>query len=198
MVKQYLLFEIGGRPYCACLDTVREVRRLGAVTEVPQSAEHILGVVNLRGDILPVIDLKNLLTIQSRQSTAHLVGAGKNLSVQTSVEQKTADQQVVDQKAHDPKAHDPKAHDQKVADQKVADQATCLIAQVGERMAAFCVDSVSDVIEVNISSILPLPAAVKSAKSDLFLGLLLVNEIHYTELNLRQLIHAIEQPEEVV
>jgi purine-binding chemotaxis protein CheW len=148
MVKQYLLFEVATRPYCVCLDAVREVRRLGAFTEVPQSPEHVLGVINLRGDILPVIDLQRLLTGQSRP---------------------------VD-----------------------TDHTTCLIGESDERLAAFCVDVVSDVIEISSDAILPLPSAVQSANGDLFTGIVLVNNVHFTEINLSKLVLSIQQTEELV
>jgi purine-binding chemotaxis protein CheW len=147
MAKQYLLFEVGSRPYCVSLNAVREVRRLGVITEVPQSPEHVLGVINLRGDILPVIDLQRLLTGEPR--AVDLV------------------------------------------------QSTCLIGECGERIAAFCVDVVSDVVEIAAESMLPLPSAVKSANGDLFTGIVLVNNVHFTELNLPKLVFSIQQTEEL-
>lgn len=56
--QQYLAFEVGGRRYCASLLQIREVKKIGAITIIPQSAPDMLGVINLRGEIVPLIDLQ--------------------------------------------------------------------------------------------------------------------------------------------
>ena len=56
--QQYLAFEVGGRRYCAPLLQIREVKKIGAITIIPQSVPDMLGVINLRGEIVPLIDLQ--------------------------------------------------------------------------------------------------------------------------------------------
>lgn len=58
---QLLLFTLGGECYAFPLERVREVVKPGPITPVPSIPEHILGVMNLRGEILPVLDPKQLL-----------------------------------------------------------------------------------------------------------------------------------------
>jgi purine-binding chemotaxis protein CheW len=58
-----LLFALGGESYAFPLERVREVVKPGPITPVPSISEHILGVMNLRGEILPVLDPKRLLGI---------------------------------------------------------------------------------------------------------------------------------------
>lgn len=60
---QLLLFALGGESYAFPLERVREVVKPGPITPVPSIPEHILGVMNLRGEILPVLDLKRLLGV---------------------------------------------------------------------------------------------------------------------------------------
>ncbi len=43
------------------IDRVREINRVGEITRVPNSARHVLGVINLRGKIIPAIELKKRL-----------------------------------------------------------------------------------------------------------------------------------------
>jgi len=57
-----LLFTLGGESYAFPLERVREVVKPGPITPVPSVPEHILGVMNLRGEILPVLDPKRLLS----------------------------------------------------------------------------------------------------------------------------------------
>lgn len=56
-----LLFTLGGESYGFPLGRVREVVKPAPITPVPSIPEHILGVMNLRGEILPVLDPKRLL-----------------------------------------------------------------------------------------------------------------------------------------
>lgn len=60
---QLLLFALGGESYAFPLERVREVVKPGPITPVPSIPEHILGVMNLRGEILPVLDPKRLLGV---------------------------------------------------------------------------------------------------------------------------------------
>jgi len=54
---RYLLFSLKGETYGAPLTTVREVLKLGAVKPVPYKSDYFLGVINLRGQIVSIIDL---------------------------------------------------------------------------------------------------------------------------------------------
>ena len=61
----YVRLRIGPEAYAMPVQHVREVVRLGEVTVVPGSRPEMLGVRNLRGQILPVIDLALLLGISA-------------------------------------------------------------------------------------------------------------------------------------
>jgi purine-binding chemotaxis protein CheW len=54
---QYLTFRIAGEEYAAEILRVREILRWGPVTPVPGTPSFIRGVFNLRGAVIPVIDL---------------------------------------------------------------------------------------------------------------------------------------------
>jgi purine-binding chemotaxis protein CheW len=56
-VKQYLTFMIGGEEYAISLLKVKEIIEYDTVTEVPKTPEWVRGVINLRGSVVPVIDL---------------------------------------------------------------------------------------------------------------------------------------------
>ena len=56
-VNQYLSFELAGDEYAVGLVQVREIIACGALTRVPGVPVWIRGVLNLRGAVLPVIDL---------------------------------------------------------------------------------------------------------------------------------------------
>ncbi|HYM75353.1 MAG TPA: chemotaxis protein CheW [Candidatus Dormibacteraeota bacterium] len=56
-VQQYLTFMIGGEEYAVSLLEVKEIIEYDTVTQVPKTPEWIRGVINLRGSVVPVIDL---------------------------------------------------------------------------------------------------------------------------------------------
>jgi purine-binding chemotaxis protein CheW len=54
--RQYLSFFLGGQEYATDILRVQEIKGWDTVTRVPYSPNYILGVINLRGAIVPVID----------------------------------------------------------------------------------------------------------------------------------------------
>jgi purine-binding chemotaxis protein CheW len=55
---KHLTFKLGGEEYGLDIMKVREIVGLMAITSVPQTSMHIRGVMNLRGKIIPVMDLR--------------------------------------------------------------------------------------------------------------------------------------------
>src|SRR5579864_1808799 len=56
-VQQYLTFMIGGEEYAVSLLKVKEIIEYEVVTEIPKTPQWVRGVINLRGNVVPVIDL---------------------------------------------------------------------------------------------------------------------------------------------
>jgi purine-binding chemotaxis protein CheW len=57
-LRQILTFSLNGQDYGLDLLQVEEIRGLTAITPVPNMPAHIKGVMNLRGSVLPVVDLR--------------------------------------------------------------------------------------------------------------------------------------------
>jgi purine-binding chemotaxis protein CheW len=55
---KYLTFELGTEEYGIPIIKVREINGMMAITKVPQTDEYVKGVINLRGKVIPVIDLR--------------------------------------------------------------------------------------------------------------------------------------------
>lgn len=55
---KYLTFRLGKESYGVAVLKVREIIRLQEITIVPQMPEYVKGVINLRGKVIPVIDLR--------------------------------------------------------------------------------------------------------------------------------------------
>ncbi|WP_434702678.1 purine-binding chemotaxis protein CheW [Pseudomonas sp. Z1-12] len=56
-VRQYLTFTLGGEPFAVGTLSVKEIIEYGQLTAVPMMPPSIRGVINLRGAVVPVIDL---------------------------------------------------------------------------------------------------------------------------------------------
>lgn len=80
-VLQVVVFQLGDELYGAEIAVVREVGPMQRVTRVPRTPRYIEGVTNLRGRVIPVIDLRRRLglpvtpfTKQTRIAVAELEG----------------------------------------------------------------------------------------------------------------------------
>lgn len=62
---QYLSFFLGGEEYATDILTVQEIKGWDTVTRVPYSPDYILGVINLRGSIVPVVDLRVRFSLEN-------------------------------------------------------------------------------------------------------------------------------------
>ncbi len=56
--REFLTFTLGEEEYGVDILSVQEIRRYDTVTRIPETQAFIKGVVNLRGTIVPVVDLR--------------------------------------------------------------------------------------------------------------------------------------------
>jgi purine-binding chemotaxis protein CheW len=56
--EQYLTFMLAGEEYGVDILRVQEIKGWDKVTRIPHTAKFILGVINLRGAVVPIIDLR--------------------------------------------------------------------------------------------------------------------------------------------
>ncbi len=56
--SQYLSFTLGGELFALDISKVREVLDYTRITHVPRMPDFILGVINLRGSVVPVVDMR--------------------------------------------------------------------------------------------------------------------------------------------
>ena len=67
LAGKYLTFFLAGQEFGVEITKVREILRVLDITPVPQTAHFLLGVINLRGKVIPVIDLRLRLGHPSRE-----------------------------------------------------------------------------------------------------------------------------------
>jgi purine-binding chemotaxis protein CheW len=68
-VVELLSFRIGDQEYSVDIMSVREIRGWTRATSLPHSPAYVRGVINLRGTVLPVIDLAQRLGLPSAEIT---------------------------------------------------------------------------------------------------------------------------------
>lgn len=67
--NQYLTFLLGKEEYGIEILKVQEIKGWGQVTKIPNTPGYILGVINLRGAIIPVMDLRLRFSLDSAEYT---------------------------------------------------------------------------------------------------------------------------------
>jgi purine-binding chemotaxis protein CheW len=68
--SQVLTFTLGAETYGVDILRVQEIRGWSPVTRIPQAPLHVLGVLNLRGSIVPIIDLRMRFRLERAEYTA--------------------------------------------------------------------------------------------------------------------------------
>lgn len=62
-LETFIVFHLGEEEYGIKIEQVKEVTITSGITKVPQAPDHMLGVSNIRGDIIPVLDLEKKLKL---------------------------------------------------------------------------------------------------------------------------------------
>jgi len=68
--RQVLTFALDGEVYAVDILCLKEIRGWSPVTRIPQSPVHVLGVLNLRGAVVPVVDLRLRFGLQALEFNA--------------------------------------------------------------------------------------------------------------------------------
>ena len=66
---QYLTFKLGEEHFAIDVSKVREILELTKITKVPRTPEFMNGVINLRGSVVPVVDLRLSLAMERVENT---------------------------------------------------------------------------------------------------------------------------------
>ncbi len=69
-VRQLISFIVGAEEYGLDLLRVKEVIRMRQITWIPQAPPCVKGIINLRGDVIPIVDLRERFGLQSIEHTA--------------------------------------------------------------------------------------------------------------------------------
>lgn len=65
--KLFINFTLGSKEFCVDIIQIKEIIEMQDITEIPNSPPCIRGVLNLRGIVIPVIDLKKRFQLESTE-----------------------------------------------------------------------------------------------------------------------------------
>ncbi len=68
---QLVSFKIGNEEFGVDILKVQEINRMMDITRVPNSPSYVEGVINLRGKVIPVVDLRQRLGLESKERDKH-------------------------------------------------------------------------------------------------------------------------------
>lgn len=71
--RELIAFRVGAQEFCVDIMTIREIRGWTKTTALPRSPAYICGVVNLRGAVLPIVDLSLRLGFAAAEPSARHV-----------------------------------------------------------------------------------------------------------------------------
>jgi purine-binding chemotaxis protein CheW len=69
MVERIVAFFLGGQRYALPIERVREIQQIVAFSEVPSGGRGVVGMVNLRGHVIPAVDMRQLVGLEAREYT---------------------------------------------------------------------------------------------------------------------------------
>ncbi|MHB8136577.1 MAG: chemotaxis protein CheW, partial [Anaerolineaceae bacterium] len=69
MSTQMVVFKLSNEEFAVEVSSVEAIIKLQAITKVPHAPAHVVGVTNLRGNIVPVIDLKKRLSLPATENS---------------------------------------------------------------------------------------------------------------------------------
>jgi purine-binding chemotaxis protein CheW len=66
-VRQFVGFRIGDEHYAIAITKIQEIILMKPITRLPQAAESVEGLINLRGNIIPVVNLRKRFGLAARE-----------------------------------------------------------------------------------------------------------------------------------
>ncbi|HVO39690.1 MAG TPA: chemotaxis protein CheW [Spirochaetia bacterium] len=70
-LRQFISFSVGDEEYGLELLRVKEVIRVREITWLPKAPSFVKGIINLRGDVIPIIDLRDKFGLEAKEATAN-------------------------------------------------------------------------------------------------------------------------------
>ena len=70
VIKQFVCFKLANEEYAIDIQLIQEVIKIPKITDIPQMPQFCLGVINSRGNIIPVFDLRRKFKLPDKEFTS--------------------------------------------------------------------------------------------------------------------------------
>lgn len=81
-LSQVVSFQLSNEEYGLDIMSVQEIILMGEITQIPEVPDYIQGLINLRGKVIPIVDLRKRFRLEASAPTEHtrivVVNAGAN------------------------------------------------------------------------------------------------------------------------
>lgn len=71
VLSQVVSFRLGKEQYATNIMCVQEIILKEAITSIPEVPDYICGLINLRGKVIPIVDLRKRLRLEAEKETEH-------------------------------------------------------------------------------------------------------------------------------
>jgi len=82
--RQFVVFRLDNEEYGIEILRVKEIKEMIRITRVPKAAHYVRGVINLRGEVIPIVDLRkkfSLIKNSDNESTRIIIVAVEDITV---------------------------------------------------------------------------------------------------------------------
>ena len=173
VTQQFLTFLISGEEYGIGIKQIREIREATNTTRLPNQPSYNRGVINLRGAIIPIYDLKARYHIE--QKTPHPAGPPvvEKAAITAEGNEMPGDEATCSTEASVEEAPPPPPKQDGVI----------IVVSVGKRSIGILVDAVSDIVEVTEAEVRPAPPTHSSISDEFIVGLISIDRRMITLLD---------------
>ncbi len=84
VTRQFVIFRLANEEYGIDILRVKEIKEMMNITRVPKAAHFVRGVINLRGEVIPIVDLRKkfgLPKVEETESTRIIIVSVDDLTV---------------------------------------------------------------------------------------------------------------------
>ncbi|KSU89647.1 chemotaxis protein CheW [Priestia flexa] len=71
METKFIVFQLGNEEYGIAVEQVKSIEKMQHITRVPRTEKYVRGVINLRGVVIPILDLRKQFGLQEQTHTDH-------------------------------------------------------------------------------------------------------------------------------
>ncbi len=77
--NKFIVFRLEGERYCAAVEQVRTISDFGFLSRIPAGPSYIEGLLNLRGEVIPVVNLKRKFGIEEKIKSQRIIIANNGV-----------------------------------------------------------------------------------------------------------------------